>query len=38
MEVWKRFNEKELTHSMAHYLMAVSALSQNGGASVSAIA
>ncbi|HET9940755.1 MAG TPA: metal-dependent transcriptional regulator, partial [Candidatus Eisenbacteria bacterium] len=38
MEVWKRFNEKELTHSMAHYLMAISALSQNGGASVSAIA
>jgi DtxR family Mn-dependent transcriptional regulator len=37
MEVWKRFNEKE-GHSMAHYLMAVAALSQNGGASVSAIA
>src|SRR5688572_33062552 len=39
METWKRFHEKELTHSMAHYLQAIAALtSVEGGTSVSAIA
>jgi DtxR family Mn-dependent transcriptional regulator len=39
LETWKRFNEKELTHSMAHYIQAVAALTQEGGAaSVSGIA
>lgn len=38
METWKRFHEKQLTHSMAHYLQAIASLSQNGGTSVSAIA
>jgi DtxR family transcriptional regulator, Mn-dependent transcriptional regulator len=38
METWKRFHEKELTHSMAHYLQAIAALTQAGGTSVSAIA
>ena len=38
-EVWKRFNEKDLTHSMAHYLQAIRAASKGaGGASVSDIA
>ena len=31
MEVWKRFNEKEVTHSMAHYLQAVAALKREKG-------
>ncbi|HLQ67730.1 MAG TPA: metal-dependent transcriptional regulator [Candidatus Limnocylindrales bacterium] len=38
METWKRFHEKELTHSMAHYLQAIAALTRAGGTSVSAIA
>jgi len=39
METWKRFHEKELTHSMAHYIQAVAALGQeSGAASVSGIA
>jgi DtxR family Mn-dependent transcriptional regulator len=39
METWKRFHEKQLTHSMAHYLQAVAALTRSeGGTSVSAIA
>jgi DtxR family transcriptional regulator, Mn-dependent transcriptional regulator len=39
METWKRFHEKQLTHSMAHYLQAIAALMPApGGASVSAIA
>ena len=39
METWKRFHVKELTHSMAHYLQAIAALtSVEGGTSVSAIA
>lgn len=38
METWKRFHEKQLTHSMAHYLQAIAALTQQGGTSVSAIA
>ncbi|HEV8129094.1 MAG TPA: metal-dependent transcriptional regulator [Candidatus Eisenbacteria bacterium] len=39
METWKRFHEKQLTHSMAHYLQAIAALMRApGGASVSAIA
>lgn len=39
METWKRFHEKELTHSMAHYLQAVAALTaEKGVAAVSDIA
>ena len=39
METWKRFNEKELTHSMAHYLQAIATIARAEGAvSVSAIA
>ena len=39
VETWKRFNEKELTHSMAHYIQAVAALAHEAGAaSVSGIA
>ena len=38
METWKRFHEKELTHSMAHYLQAIASLTRGGGTSVSAIA
>jgi DtxR family transcriptional regulator, Mn-dependent transcriptional regulator len=30
-ETWKRFNEKELTHSMAHYLQAVAGLKREKG-------
>jgi DtxR family Mn-dependent transcriptional regulator len=38
-ETWKRFNEKELTHSMAHYLQAVASLKREKGyAKVSDIA
>jgi DtxR family Mn-dependent transcriptional regulator len=35
METWKRFHEKELTHSMAHYIQAVAALAQEDGAAAS---
>jgi DtxR family Mn-dependent transcriptional regulator len=39
MTVWKRFHEKEVTHSMAHYLQAIAALTHAGAqASVTAIA
>jgi DtxR family transcriptional regulator, Mn-dependent transcriptional regulator len=38
METWKRFHEKQLTHSMAHYLQAIASLTRAGGTSVSAIA
>ena len=39
METWKRFNEKQLTHSMAHYLQAIATIARTEGAvSVSAIA
>lgn len=39
METWKRFHEKELTHSMAHYLQAIATATRDrGAASVSAIA
>jgi Mn-dependent DtxR family transcriptional regulator len=39
METWKRFHEKELTHSMAHYLQAIATTTRDqGAASVSAIA
>lgn len=39
METWKRFHEKELTHSMAHYLQAIETVTRHHGeASVSAIA
>ncbi len=31
MDTWKRFNEKELTHSMTHYLQAVATLKQEKG-------
>ena len=31
MEIWKRFNDKELTHSMAHYLQAVAGLKHEKG-------
>lgn len=31
MEVWKRFNEKEVSHSMAHYLQAVAGLKRAKG-------
>jgi len=31
MEIWKRFNDKQLTHSMAHYLQAVAGLKQDKG-------
>ena len=31
MEVWKRFHDKELTHSMAHYLQAVAGLKLEKG-------
>ncbi len=31
MEIWKRFNVKELTHSMAHYLQAVAGLKEEKG-------
>jgi DtxR family Mn-dependent transcriptional regulator len=31
MEVWKRYQEKELSHSMAHYLQAVAALKKEKG-------
>lgn len=31
MEVWKRFHDKELTHSMAHYLQAVAGLKLDKG-------
>ena len=31
MEVWKRFNEKEVSHSMAHYLQAVATLKKEKG-------
>ncbi len=31
MEVWKKFNEKEVSHSMAHYLQAVAALKRDKG-------
>ena len=39
MEIWKRFHEKEATHSMVHYLQAIAAITHaSGAASVSAIA
>lgn len=39
MTVWKRFHEKEVTHSMAHYLQAIAALTHaEAPASVTAIA
>ncbi len=31
MEVWKRYQEKEISHSMAHYLQAVAALKKEKG-------
>jgi DtxR family Mn-dependent transcriptional regulator len=31
MEIWKRYQEKELSHSMAHYLQAVAALKKEKG-------
>ncbi len=31
MEIWKRFHDKELTHSMAHYLQAVAGLKHEKG-------
>jgi len=31
MEIWKRFNDKALTHSMAHYLQAVAGLKEEKG-------
>ncbi|MFI5369975.1 MAG: metal-dependent transcriptional regulator, partial [Candidatus Eisenbacteria bacterium] len=31
MDVWKRFGEKEVSHSMAHYLQAVAALKHDKG-------
>lgn len=31
MEIWKRFGEKEVTHSMAHYLQTVASLSAEKG-------
>jgi DtxR family Mn-dependent transcriptional regulator len=31
MEVWKRYHEKEVSHSMAHYLQAVAALKRDKG-------
>jgi DtxR family Mn-dependent transcriptional regulator len=31
MEVWKKYNEKELSHSMAHYLQAVAGLKKEKG-------
>jgi DtxR family Mn-dependent transcriptional regulator len=31
MEVWKRYHEKELSHSMAHYLQAVAGLKKEKG-------
>lgn len=31
IEVWKRFHEKEVSHSMAHYLQAVAALKKKKG-------
>lgn len=31
MEVWKRYNEKEVSHSMAHYLQAVAGLKKEKG-------
>ncbi len=31
MEIWKRFGEKEVSHSMAHYLQAVSTLKAERG-------
>ena len=29
METWKRFHEKQLTHSMAHYLQAIAFLTRH---------
>lgn len=31
MDIWKRFGEKEITHSMAHYLQAVASLKAEKG-------
>lgn len=31
MDLWKRFHEKEVSHSMAHYLQAVAALKKEKG-------
>lgn len=31
MDIWKRFGEKEISHSMAHYLQAVAALKAEKG-------
>ena len=31
VDIWKRFNEKDVTHSMAHYLQAVAALKHEKG-------
>lgn len=31
MDLWKRFHEKEVSHSMAHYLQAVAALKKSKG-------
>ena len=39
MDIWKRFGEKEVSHSMAHYLQTVAALAaETGGARVGEIA
>ena len=31
MDIWKRFGEKEVSHSMAHYLQAVASLKGEKG-------
>jgi DtxR family Mn-dependent transcriptional regulator len=31
MAIWKRFNEKEVSHSMAHYLQAIASLKREKG-------
>ena len=31
MDIWKRFGEKEVSHSMAHYLQAIAALKNDKG-------
>jgi Mn-dependent DtxR family transcriptional regulator len=31
MDIWKRFGEKEVSHSMAHYLQAIAALKSDKG-------
>ena len=31
VDIWKRFGEKEVSHSMAHYLQAIAALKTDKG-------